>query len=117
MATVDVPIPEDVLLSQLNESSLRVSWSQASGGATVLHQRIYVDGGGIRRFTDTATNSGSFLLTDLQSEVTYMVSVQSLSSQLPSPVSNPVTKYIGNTVHPFLLIVCASIFSTLTLQT
>ena len=106
MATVDVPTPEDVLLSQLNESSLRVSWTQASGGATVLHQRIYVDGGGIRRITDTTTNLGSFLLTDLQSEVTYMVTVQSLSSQLPSPVSNPVTTYIGNNiVHPLLLCV------------
>ena len=72
-----------------------MSWSQASGGATVLHQRIYIDGGGIRRTVDTATNLRSFSLTDLQSEVIYMVSVQSLSSQLPSPVSDPVTTYIG----------------------
>ena len=88
-------MPRDVFLSQVNRTVLKVTWTRPSSRVFVTHQRVYVESKGVQRAVDTGGSGRSLIVTDLQPESTYSVFVQTLSAQLPSTLSPPVTTFLG----------------------
>ena len=74
-------------------TSILVFWTApASGGATVTGYRIsYQTGGGSEQTVDVGAVATSHTLTGLQIGATYSISIEALSSTLPSTVVGPVT--------------------------
>ena len=73
--------PTDVDVSQNGLSSLLVSWTPPSGGATVTGYYIYYQNSGTLTTENTATSA---IITGLSAGVTYSINVVANSTTLPS---------------------------------
>jgi hypothetical protein len=86
------PMIEQVLRGSL--SSLNISWFQPS--PITIAQILYYEANGV---TNSVTiNDGittSYVLENLQSGWTYSISLQALSSHLPSPITDPIITTLG----------------------
>ena len=75
-------------------TSLNVSWVQPS--PVTIAQVLYYEAVGVSNSVTISNGfNTSFVLENLQSGLTYSVSLQSLSSHLPSPISDPITTTLG----------------------
>ena len=75
-------------------SSLNVSWFQPSPNTIV--QILYYEANGVTNsmtISDGVTTS--YVLENLQSGLTYSISLQALSSHLPSPITDPIITTLG----------------------
>ena len=75
-------------------SSLNVSWLQPS--PNTIAQVLYYEANGV---TNSVTISDgvttSYVLENLRSGLTYSISLQALSSHLPSPITDPIITTLG----------------------
>lgn len=92
-------------LVHLSLSSLSVLWAKPSSVTDA--QILYYDANGITNTTTILSGSTtSFVLENLQSGLTYSISLQSLSVHLPSAITDPITTTIGEfkCIHIMLII-------------
>ena len=82
------------LLKQTSSSSVRVEWSQPSGGATVTGYVVHYSDGDTDRNESVPASSTSSLITGLTINITYNFSVEATSEHL-SGESGSCTIVIG----------------------
>ena len=89
------PVIEQVV--HLSLSSLSVSWVQPS--PITIAQILYYEFNG---FTNSVTISDgsttNYVLENLRSGFTYSISLQALSSHLLSPITDPITTTLGESM-------------------
>ena len=86
------PVIEQVL--HISPSSLSISWAEPSPVTTALI--LYYEANGV--INSVAVNDGSttnFVLRNLRGGLTYSISLQALSSHLPSPITDPIATTLG----------------------
>ena len=74
--------PVIISLNQTSSSSVRVEWSQPSGGATVTGYVVYYSDGDTDRNESVPASSTSSLITGLSIYITYNFSVEATSEHL-----------------------------------
>lgn len=88
-------------------TSLNVLWIQPS--PITIAQVLYYEANGVSNsVTITDGFTTSFVLENLQSGLTYKVSLQSLSFHLPSPISDSITTTLGELSDLQVIIHCHS---------
>ena len=83
------------LLSQTSSTSVRVEWSQPSGGATVTGYVVHYSDGDTDRTESVPASSTSSLITGLTNCTTYTISVEATSEHL-SGESDVLTILLGS---------------------
>ena len=75
-------------------SSLNVSWFQPS--SNTIAQILYYEANGVTNaVTINDSFTTSYVLENLRSGLTYSISLQALSSHLPSPITDPIITTLG----------------------
>ena len=74
--------PTIVSLSQVSATTVRVEWSQPSGGASVTGYTIHYSDGSSDSFMSVGASSTSACITGLTDGHTYSISVEATSEQL-----------------------------------
>ena len=69
-------------LDQISPTTVRVTWSPPSGGATVTGYVVQYIGGGSFRMRTVPSSSTSVDITDLTNGYTYAISVEATSQHL-----------------------------------
>ena len=87
--------PVICLLKQTSSSSVRVEWSQPSGGATVTGCVVHYSDGDTDRNESVPASSTSSLITGLTNCITYNFSVETTSEHL-SGESDILTIELGS---------------------
>jgi hypothetical protein len=83
--TVEVEVASDPVMTSLHQTSatsVRVEWSQPSGGATVTGYVVHYSDGDTDRTESVAASSTSSDITDLTSGLNYTFSVEATSEHL-----------------------------------
>ena len=86
-------------LKQISATSVRVEWSQPSGGATVTGYVVHYSDGDTDRIESVPASSTSSLITGLTNCISYTFSVEATSEHL-SGESESLTIELGE--HYFL---------------
>ena len=74
--------PTIVSVSQVSATTVRVEWSQPSGGASVTGYTVHYSDGSTDRSMSVAASSTSADITDLVNGHTYSISVEATSEHL-----------------------------------
>lgn len=86
------PVIEQVV--HLSLSSLSISWVQPS--PITIAQILYYEANGVTNSIIISNGSTTnYVLKNLRSGLTYSISLQALSSHLPSPITDPITTTLG----------------------
>ena len=93
--------PTDLSATQVGPTSIRVSWSAPVSGATVTGYRISYSGGTDRGIVDAGASATdhTITITQLQSHLTYSISIITLSSSFPSSLAGPIMVTVGKLSH------------------
>ena len=92
-AVASLPVIE--LAGQISANTVRVEWSQPSGGATVTGYVVHYSDGTTDRMKSVVASSTSTDISSLSSGRTYTISVEATSSQL-SGESDSVDIFMTN---------------------
>ena len=89
--------PTGLSATQVGLTSIRVSWTAPVSGATVTGYRIYYSGGTDQGSADVGASATDSTITipQPQSQLTYSISIITLSSQLPSSMAGPIMVTVG----------------------
>ena len=89
--------PTELSATQVDLTSIRVSWTAPVSGATVTGYRISYSGGTDQGSVDVGASATdhTITITPPQSHLTYSISIITLSSQLPSSVAGPIMVTVG----------------------
>ena len=85
-------------LDQISSTTVRVTWSPPSGGATVTGYVVHYRGGGSVGTETVSSSSTSTFLTGLTNGATYAISVESTSQHL-SGESEEMTVTLSELIH------------------
>ena len=97
MAGVPGP-PTGFSATQVDPTSIRVSWTAPVSGAIVTGYRISYSGGTDQDSVDvggSATTEHTITITQPQSRLTYSISIITLSSTFPSSMAGPIMITVG----------------------
>ena len=86
--------PLGVTAIQETPTTIRVSWTAPTSGAPPSGYRVYYSTESEDQFSHEVMIGASgreYLLTGLQSDLVYRISIMALSEHLPSPVIGPIT--------------------------
>ena len=86
--------PCGITAIQETPTTIRVSWTAPTSGAPPTGYWVYYSTESEDQFSRVVMNGASvreYLLTGLQSDLVYRISIMALSEHLPSPVIGPIT--------------------------
>ena len=89
--------PTGLSATQVGPTSIRVSWTAPVSGATVTGYRISYSGGIDRGSVDVGASATDHTITipQLQSRLTYSISIITLSSSFPSSMAGAIMVTVG----------------------
>ena len=91
-----VPDPPTVLsATQVGSTSIRISWTAPTSGATVTGYKMYYRAVGDQGSVDISANETEYVLLGLQYGLPYTITMVTKSQHLPSRLSSSVRATLG----------------------
>ena len=90
--------PTNLLAMQASSTSIRISWTAPTSGATVTGYQINYQSEREEGSVNVGASEATVTLDGRSRGLTYNISILALSQQLPSPLAGPVTVTLGESL-------------------